>query len=73
MGLGLSLGVAVAGPAAEELPVNPFGIDDPLIGQPAPPLEVEEWFNSQGFSLEYLRGKVNKIQLVKAVNERRRR
>lgn len=44
--------------AAEELPVNPFGIDDPLIGQTAPILEADEWFNSEGVTLNELRGKV---------------
>ncbi|MBI3083847.1 MAG: TlpA family protein disulfide reductase [Candidatus Omnitrophica bacterium] len=58
MMVGLTLGVAGSSLAAEELPVNPFGIDDPLIGRLAPALEVEAWFNSRGFSLEELRGKV---------------
>ncbi|MBI2248205.1 MAG: TlpA family protein disulfide reductase [Armatimonadetes bacterium] len=56
--MGLTLGMAGSAIASEEQPVNPFGIDDPLIGQPAPALDVEEWFNSRRLSLEELRGKV---------------
>lgn len=56
--IGLSFGLALENIAAGELPVNPFDIDDPLIGQTAPALEVDEWFNSQGVTLNELRGKV---------------
>jgi len=56
--VGLSLGVDASHSAYKEMPINPFGIDDPLIGRSAPPLEVKRWFNGPGQSLDALRGKV---------------
>jgi hypothetical protein len=42
----------------EELPLNPFNIDDPLIGKQAPELVISEWINSEGTTLDNLKGKV---------------
>jgi thiol-disulfide isomerase/thioredoxin len=42
----------------EALPLNPFGISDPLIGNPAPPMDISLWINGEGFTLKDLRGKV---------------
>lgn len=38
--------------------LNPFGLQDSLIGQMAPELEVTDWLNGEGVSLKDLRGKV---------------
>lgn len=42
----------------DRIPMNPFDLDDPLIGRPAPELEISEWINGKGTTLRDLRGKV---------------
>lgn len=39
-------------------PLNPFGINDRLIGQLAPELEISKWLNGKGTFLKNLQGKV---------------
>jgi thiol-disulfide isomerase/thioredoxin len=41
-----------------QLPLNPFKINDPLIGKEAPELVISEWINGEGTTLENLKGKV---------------
>jgi len=50
--------VISAWPKQKALPLNPFGLDDPLIGVAAPELEISEWINGEGVTLKDLRGKV---------------
>ena len=42
----------------KQIALNPLGISDPLIGHPAPPLEISKWLNGEEISLKDLRGKV---------------
>jgi hypothetical protein len=35
-----------------KLPLNPFNINDTLIGKPAPELQVSEWINGEGITFE---------------------
>ena len=44
--------------ASTPLPLNPFDLKDPLVGEPAPELEISTWMNGEGVSLKELRGKV---------------
>ena len=40
------------------LPINPLGLEDPMIGQEAPELEISEWLNGKATTLKGLRGNV---------------
>lgn len=41
-----------------DFPLNSFGIDDALIGNPAPQLDIVEWLNGDGITLNDVRGNV---------------
>lgn len=53
---GLSASLSFA--ETDKLPLNPFNINDPLIGKEAPELVISEWINGKGTTLEDLKGKV---------------
>jgi thiol-disulfide isomerase/thioredoxin len=42
----------------KKLPLNPFRINDQLIGKEAPALVIAEWLNGDGVTLQNLKGKV---------------
>lgn len=45
-----------AWPEERALPLNPFRLEDALIGQEAPELEISEWLNGKATTLKGLRG-----------------
>lgn len=51
-------GMAACSEVKEPSSRNSFRNEDPLIGKPAPELEISEWLNGQGTTLKDLRGKV---------------
>jgi thiol-disulfide isomerase/thioredoxin len=52
------LSVSTGWSVQKKLPLNPFQINDPLIGKKAPALVISEWLNGNGVTLESLEGKV---------------
>ena len=50
----LSALVCLASPARPEdrIPIISFGLDDPLVGRPAPELEISEWINGKGTTIK---------------------
>jgi len=47
---------------AGSVELNPFNLQDPLIGKKAPSLETETWFNSSPLKLDDLKGNVVVIE-----------